>query len=242
MDATKTGAVRSGSSLWKSTDATDWKDKSTLGQHDLKHLDCDGNGVITDNDKQVILENYNSTNATFKPSADVFKTGKDVIFDTPIGLDLTKANADLLYYKVSLYIDNIQTTNDNLKGIACQIEYDNRYFSTISPTVSSTAKKLYYTNKDNNINELDFSLIKNMTSKTVLEVLRFEPNPNILKSGLASLCTTIKIKNIQGIKMDNTLVNTLGAQELNVCFDSKYQSVKPKNIFWYSRIRLTMIF
>ncbi len=226
MDATRTGEKRTGTSLWHSTDATDWNGQSSIGKHNLKHLDCDGNGIITDDDKQVILDNYNSKNATFKASTDVFKTGKDIFLEPSASLDVNKANADFLYYKVNLFIDNVQTVNDNLRGIACQIEYDNRYFSTILPTPSTVAKKLHYTNTNNNTNVLDFVFIKNMNTKTLLEVLRFTPNPTILKSGLASLCTTVKIKNIQGIKMDNSIVTTLGAQEIEICFDSKYLDVR----------------
>lgn len=112
------GPARPSASLsWWGQLATDWGDTLQNGV-DIKHVDSDGNGIITYGDTLAIQQNYGLTHTSFKSSgfqsggAELYLTYSDSLLDP----------GDTL--AVTAWLGTIDTFAQNAYGIAFQLQYD----------------------------------------------------------------------------------------------------------------------
>ncbi|MEM9983584.1 MAG: T9SS type A sorting domain-containing protein [Bacteroidota bacterium] len=118
----QTGPSRPNASLnWAGQTSLGWGDSLANGL-DLKHADCDGNGIIDANDTLAILQNYQSTHTAIGP--------KNLTNGVPLYMDMpsTQFPGDTL--TIPIMLGNLDTITSNLYGLAFSIDYDS---SLIAP-------------------------------------------------------------------------------------------------------------
>lgn len=112
-----TGPIRQNASLnWVGQTATDWGDTLTSGI-DIKHTDCDGNGLIDADDTLAIVLNYNSVHTSNKSAGAA--SGVPLSFEEfPTVIN----PGDTL--KLEIHLGNMDTNAVDFYGIAFSMEYD----------------------------------------------------------------------------------------------------------------------
>ncbi|MEL6591410.1 MAG: T9SS type A sorting domain-containing protein [Bacteroidota bacterium] len=112
----QTGPARPNASLnWVQQDVPDWGDSLASGV-DIKHADCDGNGVIDAVDTLAILQNYNLTHNVFKTSS---ATGGVPLY---MNMPTTQNPGDTLV--IPIMLGKVDTLANNVYGLAFSMTYD----------------------------------------------------------------------------------------------------------------------
>ncbi len=114
----QTGAPRASSSnAWQSYFANNWVGTITNGKN-LNHSDCNGDGVINDDDTLAIYNNYGLTHA-FKPAQTTMVNPQlSIVPDQPM---VTKGN----WGTASVYLGNTSNPINDINGIAFTVDFDN---------------------------------------------------------------------------------------------------------------------
>jgi hypothetical protein len=116
----QTGSPRSGiSNAWQAYPASDWGTNETNGS-DIKHADCNGDGVIDDNDTLAVNLNFSSAHAFTGPNSNLVRTSDPDLY-------FTTSNAVYLpgdYVSVDVMIGKSAIPAANIYGIAFNIGYD----------------------------------------------------------------------------------------------------------------------
>ena len=86
---------------------------------DRKHVDCNGNGTIDDNDTLAINLNFSSSHAFAPPISDQRMSGSDLYFVTSSSSYLSGSMVD-----VEIWLGNSTTPVTDLYGIAFDVNYD----------------------------------------------------------------------------------------------------------------------
>ena len=106
------------SNTWQAYSSSDWGILQTGGA-DIKHVDCNGDGVIDNNDTLAINLNFSLTHA-FAPSINEERmSGSDFYFVTSSSSYLSGSMVD-----VEVWLGNSTIPVTNLYGIAFDINYD----------------------------------------------------------------------------------------------------------------------
>lgn len=115
----QTGTPRSvASNTWTSFPASDWGVTENPNGIDLKHADCNGDGVIDDNDTLAISQNFSSTHA-IASNGNGFRTANPEIYFVT---SATNYNAgDLI--DVEIWVGNSSVPVSNFYGIAFSINF-----------------------------------------------------------------------------------------------------------------------
>lgn len=114
----QTGLARgSVSNNWQGYSATDWGTTQTNGQ-DIKHADCNGDGIINDNDTSAIDLNFNLTHAIIPNYNQERLIAPDLYFVTSSGTYNSGNFVDL-----EVWSGTSITPVNNLYGIAFNINY-----------------------------------------------------------------------------------------------------------------------
>ena len=122
---TQTGAPRaSTSNIWQSYFANNWTGTITNGKN-LNHSDCNGDGVINDNDTLAIFNNYGLTH-TFKPTQT--NTVNPQLSIVPDQTYVTKGN----WGTASIYAGDAVNSITNINGLAFTVDFDNILIETNS--------------------------------------------------------------------------------------------------------------
>lgn len=112
----QTGPARPNASLnWIQQDVPDWGDTLASGI-DIKHADCDGNGVIDAVDTLAILQNYNLTHNVFKTSS---ATGGVPLY---MNMPTNQNPGDTLV--IPIMLGNVDTLANDVYGLAFSMAYD----------------------------------------------------------------------------------------------------------------------
>lgn len=115
---TQTGTPRSTTSNnWQSYFANNWTGTITNGKN-LNHSDCNGDGIIDDNDTLAIYTNYGLTHA-FKPvETNTVSPQLSIVPDQTNVLKGTWGTA-------SIYLGDATATINNINGVAFTVNFDN---------------------------------------------------------------------------------------------------------------------
>jgi uncharacterized delta-60 repeat protein len=115
---TQTGAPRANvSNSWQSYFANNWGGTITNGKN-MNHSDCNGDGIINDNDTLSIYNNYNLTH-TFKPvQTNTLNPQLSIVPDQPM---VVKG----MWGTASIYLGDATSPINNINGIAYTIDFDN---------------------------------------------------------------------------------------------------------------------
>ncbi|HRG01910.1 MAG TPA: T9SS type A sorting domain-containing protein [Bacteroidia bacterium] len=115
---TQTGPLRASvSNNWQSYFANNWTGTITNGKN-LNHSDCNGDGIINDDDTLAIYNNYGLTH-TFKPAqTNTVNPQLSIVPDQSMVVKGTWGTA-------SVYLGDATTTINNINGVAFTIDFDN---------------------------------------------------------------------------------------------------------------------
>lgn len=105
------------SNSWQSYFANNWTGTITNGSN-LSHSDCNGDGIINDDDTLAIYNNYGLTH-TFKPEQ--INTVNPKLSIVPDQTFVTKG----LWGTSSIYLGDTANTINNINGIAFTVDFDN---------------------------------------------------------------------------------------------------------------------
>jgi hypothetical protein len=120
---TQTGAPRAiTSNAWQSYFANNWTGTITNGKN-LNHSDCNGDGIINDNDTLAIYNNYGLTHA-FKPAQT--NTVNPQLSIVPDQTSVVKGT----WGSASIYLGDATTSISNINGLAFTIDFDNTLIET----------------------------------------------------------------------------------------------------------------
>ncbi|MFN8308452.1 MAG: T9SS type A sorting domain-containing protein [Chitinophagales bacterium] len=115
----KTGAVRAAASInWIGQTATDWSDTLHNGTN-LKHTDCNGDGIINANDTTAIMQNYGLIHAKTDDESP-FRAG-DPTLAVSFSKDTLQAGDTVV---ISLWLGDAATPAVNVYGLAFNFSYD----------------------------------------------------------------------------------------------------------------------
>lgn len=115
---TQTGAQRaSTSNVWQSYFANNWTGTITNGKN-LNHSDCNGDGIINDDDTLAIYNNYGLIH-TFKPAQTT--TVNPQLSIVPDQSMVTKGT----WGTASVYLGDATSQINNINGIAFTVDFDN---------------------------------------------------------------------------------------------------------------------
>ncbi len=111
------------SNLWQSYYSANWSGTITNGKN-LNHSNCNGDGIINDDDTLAIFNNYSLTHA-FKPEQTTTNPVLTIIPDQ-------SAVAKGTWGTASINLGNITTPISNINGIAFTVNFDNTLLETDS--------------------------------------------------------------------------------------------------------------
>ncbi len=115
---TQTGAPRASvSNTWQSYFATNWTGTITNGKN-LNHSDCNGDGIIDDNDTLAIYNNYSLTHPFKSSQISTVNTQLSIVPDQAY---VTKGN----WGTASVYLGDTTTNINNINGVAFTVDFDN---------------------------------------------------------------------------------------------------------------------
>ena len=115
---TQTGATRTTTNnAWQAEYATNWLGTITNGKN-LNHSDCNGDGIINDDDTLAIYNNYSLTHAFKLNQVQSTNPALKIIADQSAINKGTWGTA-------SVYLGDAITTINNVNGVAYTVNYDN---------------------------------------------------------------------------------------------------------------------
>lgn len=155
---TQTGAPRATiSTTWQSYFANNWIGTITNGKN-LNHSDCNGDGIINDNDTLAIYTNYGLTHA-FKPTQT--NTVNPQLSIVPDQVSVVKGT----WGTASIYLGDATTNINNINGVAFTVDFDNTLIEQSNiyieylPSFIDASQNLHF-------RKLDFSNNKIYTATT----------------------------------------------------------------------------
>jgi len=123
----ETGPIRPGSSnVWEAQEAENWGQNLPILGADYKHIDADGNGIITDEDKFPIAVNYNQTNENFAGLLGNDLEGDD-LFIVPENTVAVPGGS--LFFDV--HLGTVDSPIEDLYGIAFRLDIDTQYVQDV---------------------------------------------------------------------------------------------------------------
>lgn len=213
----KTGRIRLGANLnWIGQPAQNWKDTLVNGTN-YKHIDCNGDGIINNNDTNAIIVNYslthskrnditpqqkNEPNLTVKFSNDTLYTGGNQVI-IPISIGDQTISVDSIYgLAFSIFLNNYM----NIEQGSLFFVPTNSWFGT--PNINTIA--IDYNNFNNG--RIDVALVRtnqlNASGQGIIGELHLRTTNSSLGSGNNSILT-ISPGNITAITNNESVV-TLG--------------------------------
>jgi len=127
-----TGPIRGGASLsWVEQPATDWTNSFVTGVN-MKHADCDGNGIVDASDTTAVALNY----GMYHPASRIIQPNH---IPTSSGILSIDVSPDTVGPSAQVHV-NIDLTLDSLYGIAFSVYYDQQLVdgNSLMPDFSNT--------------------------------------------------------------------------------------------------------
>jgi hypothetical protein len=155
---TQTGTARATTSnLWQSYYSANWSGTITNGKN-MNHSNCNGDGIINDDDTLAIFNNYSLTHA-FKPDQTTTNPALTIIPDQ-------SAVAKGTWGTASINLGNITSPISNINGIAYTVNYDNTLFETDSVWLEYPTSFINASNQNLKFRKRDFTNGKLFTATT----------------------------------------------------------------------------
>jgi hypothetical protein len=155
---TQTGTPRATTSnLWQSYYAANWSGTITNGKN-VNHSNCNGDGIINDDDTLAIFNNYGSTHA-FKPEQ---ATTNSVLAIAPDQSSVAKGT----WGTSSIYLGDATTSINNINGIAYTVSYDNTLLEMDSVWIEYLTSFINVSNQNLKFRKRDFGNGKLYTATT----------------------------------------------------------------------------
>ena len=155
---TQTGAPRATTSnLWQSYYSANWSGTITNGKN-LNHSNCNGDGIINDDDTLAIFNNYSLTHA-FKPEQSTTNPVLTIVSDQ-------SAVAKGTWGSASINLGNISTPLSNINGIAFTVNYDNTLLETDSVWLEYPTSFINASNQNLKFRKRNFTNGKLFTATT----------------------------------------------------------------------------
>ncbi len=145
------------SNLWQSYFSNNWAGTITGGKN-LNHSNCNGDGVIDDNDTLAVFNNYNLTHV-FKPEQTTTNPVLSIVPDQPF---VDKGN----WGTASIYLGDATTNITNINGVAFTVNYDNSLIDLNSVWIEYPTSFINAGNQNLKFRKLDFSNNKLYTATT----------------------------------------------------------------------------
>lgn len=125
----QTGPVRPAATInWVGQPCPDWTFNFAVNDVNLKHADCDGNGIINFNDTLAINFNYLNTHNKFE--------GVSVGGNPPIWIEATPDTVGLSQYiDIVVHVGTAEQPVDSLHGVAFSMTFNESYLSQNGFTV-----------------------------------------------------------------------------------------------------------
>lgn len=222
---TKQGPARQDVVNWFERGADNWS-ADFFGDINAKHTDCNGDGVVDEDDFFVTQDFYNYTNENYQPTP-TYDEGPELSLERrfPRGNDTLPLSTSLLLYRINVDYP------DSLYGLAYEIEYDTNYFELAELSDgnfylgSDSLELISYANGTDDIpsleNTVHISTVKTNGRNSLIRqgaqaTLRLMVNSDISTS--LSENTTLRFKNIRAILNDGTPI-TFGGATAHLVFE-----------------------
>jgi len=155
---TQSGTPRATTSnLWQSYYSSNWSGTITNGKN-VNHSNCNGDGIINDDDTLAIFNNYSLTHA-FKPEQ---TTTNPVLTIVPDQSSVAKG----IWGTSSIYLGDASTSISNINGVAFTVTYDNTLLETDSVWIEYPTSFINASNQNLKFRKRDFSNGKLYTATT----------------------------------------------------------------------------
>ena len=147
---TQTGIPRAaGSNNWQSYYAHNWAGTITNGKN-LNHSDCNGDGIIDDNDTLAIYTNYNLVHA--------FKQSTQTVTNPQLNIVADQLMVDKgTWGSSSVYLGDFSNTISNVNGVAFTINFDPSLIETNNLYIEYPVSFLNPSNQNLKFSRLDFN-------------------------------------------------------------------------------------
>ena len=136
------------SNVWQNYYSTNWNGLISNGKN-LMHSDCNGDGIINDDDTLAISNNYNLIHA-FKPEQ---TTTSSILSIVPDQSSVNKG----VWGTASIYLGDVTTLTTNVNGIAFTVYYDNTLIDLNSVWIEYPTSFINSANQNLKFQLLDFN-------------------------------------------------------------------------------------
>lgn len=208
------GTMRISPFLWQGFQSNDWTEKSITGEN-LKHSDCDGNGIIQLDDQKIIDLNFLKSNGKYKQQTDLTLQNDNFAFSfskTKDSLNLQSIAGTGLNIKL-----NINLPKDSFWAYSFELEVDGDWFKR-----ANVYDKQVFGKWVDFPQKKFFHIAGNLQESFFLFLLKNEI--------LTNNCLDIRFKNLQVIRADGSIVKGVGARDLKFCLQKNLISVAEKNL------------
>jgi hypothetical protein len=123
--------------FWAPSYNTDWAE--AIGAVNYKHLDCDGNGVINEDDLLAIQRNYSPASSL---SNRVMEGSTPVSLDLKSSIDYKPDSSTRVSIWAELKVGSIQLPVEDLHGLALRLRFPDQPFSVSSVQVAFEGSEL----------------------------------------------------------------------------------------------------
>ena len=116
------GSTRSDTDIdWLAWDGDNWP-LSFIDNVNYKHADCNGDGIVNNNDVLAIDQNYNETHGLVAPFEETPNTPDDppLYIDLPVASDVSLGEV----FVAPIILGTLETPVDEIYGLAFRIEFD----------------------------------------------------------------------------------------------------------------------
>jgi len=156
---TQTGTPRTSiSNVWQSYHADNWTGTISSGKN-VNHSDCNGDGIINDNDTLAIYNNYGLTHA--------FKATETTTVNPQLSIVPDQNYVDKGNWGTSsIYLGEATNPINNINGVAFTVNFDNTLIETNSIYIEYQNSFLDLANQDLDFRKTDFANGKIYTATT----------------------------------------------------------------------------
>ena len=216
----QTGVARSGNVTWSPKTVANWTSTFPDGNFNAKHIDCNGDGVVTLADIATLKNNIQLTKPDFRRPNDVYTEGPNLFmtFDRdPDNLQYSNLNN----YNFTGIVKVLPVTD--LFGLAFEVEYDPYFLKIVQPidgnlpTTNLISIIIDSTKLTDRKAQIECSRLGFNFQGADVAVLKFKLGVNESNFNWPTNITFLKFKNIKGIKRDGTII-PLGGQTQRVRF------------------------
>ena len=235
---TQTGTPRATiSNLWQSYYAANWSGNITNGKN-LNHSNCNGDGIINDDDTLAIFNNYNLTHA-FKTNQ---TTTNPQITIVPDQSTVSKGS----WGTASIYLGDATTPIINVNGVAFTVNYDNNLIDLNSVWIEYPTSFINASNQNLKFRKRAFANGKLYTATThtvngdvsgygKIAILHYKINPSLVTDNVLNLSVSqVNQSNANGsitpLTAGSASLTALGSSittNLNELINGNYISIHP---------------